>query len=212
MSYKDDLKPRRTVMDDRMNSQDLQERLALIEDMLAEGRRSTESWGWVFVFWGIAYYVAIMWGAMSHDPWVWPVTMISACVLTGVLVSRKSTLRTNTTIGRAIGAIWIAAGISMFLVFLSLGTSGRIDLHIMVAVLGAMLGFANAASSMILKWKMQFACAVVWWACAVFACFGKSTPVTVVFMAAIFFCQIIFGLYGMMMDSRSRRSGGVAHA
>src|SRR5215831_12052611 len=192
-------------MDDQMNSQDLRERVALIEDMIAEGRRSTESWGWVFVLWGIAYYVAIAGGGMLRTPIAWPVTMISACVLTGILVSRRGHNRTNTTIGRAIGAIWISAGISMFLVFLSLGTSGRIDLHIMVAVLGAMLGCANAASALILKWKMQFACAVVWWGCAIFACFGRSTPVTIAFLTAIFFCQIFFGIYGMVMDSRRRR-------
>jgi hypothetical protein len=200
-------------MPDQMTSQDLKERLALIEDMIAEGRRSTQSWGWVFVLWGIAYYVAILGGGIIRNPMVWPVTMISACVLTGVFVAtRKGHSHVNTTIGRAIGSVWIAAGISMFLVLLSLGSSGRIDQNIMVAVLGAMLGSANAASSMILKWKLQFACAVVWWACAVFACFAKTTPVAVAFLTAIFLCQIVFGLYAMMMDARRRRTSGVSLA
>jgi hypothetical protein len=108
--------------------------------------------------------------------------------------------------------VWTAAGISMFLVFLSLGTSGRIDEHIMVAVLGAMLGSANAASAMILKWKLQFVCAVVWWACAVFACFGRTTPIMVAFLTAIFLCQIVFGLYAMMLDARRRTKSRVSHA
>lgn len=199
-------------MDDQLYPHDLKERLTLIEDMIAAGRRSTESWGWVFVLWGVAYYIAILGGGIIRNPMVWPVTMISACVLTGILVARRGHDGMNTTIGRAIGSVWIAAGISMFLIFLSLGTSGRIDLHIMVAVLGAMLGSANAASAMILKWKMQFVCALVWWACAVFACFGKGTPVTIAFMVAIFFCQIVFGVYGMIGDARRRRQHGVAHA
>jgi hypothetical protein len=195
-----------------MDQQDLKERLALIEDMIAEGRRSTESWGWVFVLWGIAYYVAVLGGGIIRNPMVWPVTMVAACVLTGILVARKGHYGANTTIGRAIGSVWVAAGISMFLVFLALGTSGRIDLHIMVAVLGAMLGCANAASAMILRWKMQLACAVVWWGCAVFACFGKNMAVTIAFLTAIFFCQIVFGVYGMIRDARRRRGHGVAHA
>lgn len=199
-------------MDDQISTRELKERLALIEDMIAEGRRSTESWGWIFVLWGVAYYVAILGGGLIRNPIVWPVTMISACVLTGILVARRGHNITNTTIGRAIGSVWVAAGISMFLVFLSLGTSGRIDQHIMVAVLGAMLGSANAASAMILRWGMQFACAVVWWACAVFACFGKSTPLMIAFLTAIFFCQIVFGVYGMIRDARRRRERGVAHA
>src|SRR5262249_17190735 len=113
---------------------------------------------------------------------------------------------------RAIGAIWIAVGISMFLVFLALGTSGRIDEHIMIAVLGAMLGSANAASAIILKWKMQFGCAAVWWGCAGFACFAKGTPLTAAFLSAIFLCQIVFGIYGMIRDARRRKEHGVAHA
>lgn len=199
-------------MREETSERDLRERLDLIQSMIAEGRRSTESWGWVFVLWGIAYYVAILGGAILKNPLVWPVTMISACVLTGILVSQKGQSRATTKMGQAIGSIWIAVGISMLLVFLSLGTSGRIDQHIMIAVLGAMLGSANAASAMILKWKMQFACAVVWWACAVFACFGKSTPLTVAFVGAIFFCQVVFGVYAMLRESRRRREHGAVHA
>ena len=199
-------------MQDDLSARDLNERLDLIQSMIAEGRRSTESWGWVFVLWGVAYYVAILSGAMIKNPLVWPVTMISACVLTGIGISVKPRDQPGTKIGHAIGSIWMAAGISMFLVFLSLGTSGRIDQHIMVAVLGAMLGSTNAASAMILRWKMQFACAVVWWACAVFACFGKGSQITIAFLASIFFCQIVFGIYAMMLDSRRRREHGVIHA
>ncbi|WP_348262778.1 hypothetical protein P8935_23680 [Telmatobacter sp. DSM 110680] len=199
-------------MQEQTSTQDLKDRLALIESMMTEGRRTTESWGWVFVLWGVAYYVAILWTALGQSTLAWPVTMISACVLTGVLVSIRSGNHPNTNLGRSIGSIWIAAGISMFLLFLSLGTSGRIDQHIMVAVVGAMLGTANAASSMILKWKMQFACAVVWWAVTVFACFGKGKQLTIAFLAAIFFCQIVFGIYGMIAESRVRKMRGTAHA
>jgi hypothetical protein len=195
-----------------LSTQELKERLYLIEDMIAEGRRTTESWGWVFVLWGLAYFVAILGGGMIKSYLVWPVTMISAFVLTGIIVSIRKRDQPSTKIGHAIGSIWIAAGISMFLVFFSLGVSGRIDQHIMIAVLGAMLGSTNAASAMILRWKMQFACAVVWWACTVLACFGKSSQITIGFLASIFFCQIVFGVYAMMRDSRRRRDRGVIHA
>ena len=94
----------------------------------------------------------------------------------------------------------------MFLLFFSLGTSGRLDQHIMMACVGAMLGTANGASSLILKWKMQFACALVWWGLAVFACFGSGNALTVVFLAALFFCQIVFGVYAMICEARRRRT------
>ena len=35
------------------SEQDLKDRLSLIEQMIAEGRRTTESWGWTFVLWGL---------------------------------------------------------------------------------------------------------------------------------------------------------------
>ena len=39
-----------------------------------------------------------------------------------------------------------------------------------------MLGLANATSSIILKWKMQFGCAVVWWAAAVVGVLWHGEP------------------------------------
>ncbi|MGC1460581.1 MAG: hypothetical protein WA802_00180, partial [Terracidiphilus sp.] len=181
-----------------------------------QGRRTTERWGWMFVLWGVAYYVAILWAALFQSNLAWPVTMTCACVLSGVLISVKKRKRPDTTMGRAIGSIWAAVGSSMFLLFLSLSISGRIDQHILLAGIGAMLGTANAASSMILRWKMQFACALVWWALTVFACFGDGNALTIAFLTALFFCQIVFGVYAMVRESRRRRledgNQGAVHA
>ena len=41
-------------MVDHTTEQELKDRLSLIESMIAEGRRHTESWGWTFVLWGVA--------------------------------------------------------------------------------------------------------------------------------------------------------------
>ena len=199
-------------MQQETTSQDLKERLALIETMIAEGRRTTESWGWTFVLWGVAYYVAMAWSTWGHSNLAWPVTMIAACVVMGALISRMTRSRPATTLGRAMSAIWIAVGTSMFVLLFSLALSGRYEPHVFVAIVGAMLGSTNAASSLILKWKMQFACAVVWWAAAVVACFGSATQTTAAFVAAIFFCQIVFGIYAMISESRRRLQGGAVHA
>ena len=150
--------------------QELKDRLSLIETMIAEGRRTTESWGWTFVLWGVAYVVAIAWSTWGNSNWAWPVTMIAAGALTGVLASRVERHSPETTVGRAMGSIWIAMGISMFVLFMAMGISRRIEDNVFVAVISTMLAMANASSSMILKWKVQFACAVVWWAAAVAAC------------------------------------------
>jgi fatty acid desaturase len=203
-------------MTQNFEEQDLKDRLSLIETMIAEGRRTTESWGWTFVLWGVAYYIAIAWSTWGHSTLAWPVTMIAAGVLTGVIASRIAGKRPETTIGRAMMAIWMGMGISTFIVMLSLGISGRLDLHVAVAIVGAMLGAANCTSSIILKWKMQFACAVVWWTAAVASLFGTENQAGIEFLAAIFFCQIVFGIYGMIRESRKRTARaagqGVSHA
>jgi hypothetical protein len=191
---------------------ELKDRLSLIESMIAEGRRTTESWGWTFVLWGVAYYMAIAWATWGiYRSFAWPVTMIAASVMTGVIASHKVRYLPATTLGRAMNSIWIAMGISMFIVLMCLAISGRYNLNIFVAIIGAMLGMANATSSLILKWKMQFACAVVWWAAAVVACFTSEAETGIAFLAAIFFCQIVFGIYAMICESR-RRNQGATHA
>src|ERR1022692_1573994 len=112
-------------MTDNANQIDLRDRLSLIETMIAEGRRTTESWGWTFVLWGVAYYIAIAWSTFGygwsiwgHSYLAWPVTMISTSVLTVILAGRKHSEHPATTIGRAMMAIWVAMGVSMFLLLL----------------------------------------------------------------------------------------------
>ena len=203
-------------MNARTEEQELKDRLSLIETMIAEGRRTTESWGWTFVLWGVAYVIAIVWSTWGTSNWAWPVTMVAAGILTGVLASRVKRHRPETTIGRAMGSIWIAMGISMFVLFMAMGISRRIEDNIFVAVISTLLAMANAASSMILKWRVQFACAVVWWAAAAAACFVSKSQAKIVLLVAIFFGQIVFGLYAMICESRRRRmrqrSQGAANA
>jgi hypothetical protein len=186
---------------------ELKDRLSLIESMINEGRCRTESWGWTFVLWGVAYYVAIGWSIFTSGNIVWPVTMITACIVSWIIASRKKSSRSHpsTTTGRAMIAIWLSMGISMFTLLLSLGMSGHYNFNIFVAVIGAMLGTSNATSSIILKWKQQFACAIVWWLSAIAACFGTEQQSLIVFLVAIFLCQIVFGIYAMMADAKRQK-------
>ena len=219
------------MANNQVDNQELQDRLSLIETMIAEGRRKTESWGWTFVLWGVAYSAAIVfanlgtpfaeWTTFGHRTIAWPATMLGTMVLMFLyisLTSRKDACQPETTMGRAIFSIWIAMGISMFLLLLSLGISGRLDQQGFVAVVSAMLGTTNAASSIILKWRAQFLCALVWWATAVTACFSTIPQSLIVFLIAIFLCQIVFGAYGMVAEARERKTGkltgktGTAHA
>jgi hypothetical protein len=101
----------------------------------------------------------------------------------------------------------------MFLLFLSLGLSGRLtDPHLFLAVISAILGMANGASALILRWKVQFACAVVWWAAAVITCSGTDAQSMIVFLVAIFLCQIVFGIYGVIAEAKESKQRGPIHA
>ena len=196
---------------------ELKDRLNLIENMIAEGRRTTESWGWVFVFWGLAYYVAIAWSAWgTHRSLAWNVTMTVAMLVTFGGVAWRKFGRTQkpqpaTTLGRAVTAVWIAVGISFVVLLPSLGMGGLSNSNLVVAVIGTLLGTANAASSMILKWKLQFACAVIWWALAVLSCLGTRGQSFIGLLVANFLCQIAFGIYCTIREARVRAKGE-AHA
>jgi len=196
---------RRTLMNANAEELDMKDRLSLIESMIGEGRRATSSYGWTFVLWGVAYFVAIIWAGLGHSYLAWPVTMVSAAVLTGVVGARKHCRRPATTRSRAIGAVWYAVGTSMFILLFSLGFSEQANQHTFIAAAAALLATANAASSIILRWKLQFACAVVWWALIIFACFGRGHWLTIAFLFALFLCQIVFGIYLMITEARARR-------
>jgi len=192
-------------MTGNVEEQELKDRLSLIETMIAEGRRSTGSWGWNFVLWGVAYYVAIAWATWGHSTLAWPVTMIAASLITVALGARIARKHPGTTIGRAISSVWIAVGISMFVLLLALGIQGLLEQQIFMGIVAAMLGTANATSSMILKWKAQFVCTLVWWITSAVCVLGTPTQSTIALLAAIFLCQIVFGSYMMIVEARERR-------
>jgi hypothetical protein len=196
---------------DHTTEQELKDRLSLIETMIAEGRQTTESWGWTFVLWGVAYYVAIAWANWGNPSIGWPVTMITAGLLTALIASRKSKGSPDTTLGRSMASVWIAAGASLFLFGICFGMTRHADQPVFVAVIAIMLGMANATSSLILRWKAQFVCAVVWWAAGVVSLFGTVTQGAIGFLTAIFLCQIVFGTYMMISEARGNKPGRSRH-
>src|SRR5580698_9058290 len=164
-----------------LNRQELNERFNPIESMIAEGRQSTDSWGWTFLLWGLAYY--------------------------GIIAARRRGNKPETTIGRTMASVWFALGISLFLFGMCTSFSGHAEQHVFLAVICIMLGMANGTSGFILRWKVQFGCAIVWWAAGVVSLFGTLTQGFIGFLVAIFLCQIVFGSYMMIAESRGLKPG-----
>lgn len=198
---------------DHSTEQELMDRLSIIENMITEGRRTTESWGWTFLLWGVVFYVAFAWSTWGHGAWAWPITVCVGVVLTILIASLKSRRAAKSALGKTVVAIWIALTVSFCVLLPALSASGRLaDPHVFMAVVSAILGLANGASAMILRWNVQFACAVLWWIAAVTTCFGSDAQSAIVFLGAVFLCQIVFGIYGMIAGAQQRKGRDLAHA
>ena len=93
--------------------------------------------------------------------------------------------------------------LSMLVFFLAIVYSrSMVAPNVQTALLATMLGTSNAACALLLRWKQQFACAVIWWAAAVVCCFGTSTLTMIGFMTATFLCWIVFGIYVTIRQSQ----------
>jgi hypothetical protein len=152
------------------------------------------------------------WATLGHSRSAWPVTMVLASVLSTFLARHQDNGQTATTLGRAVGAVWAASGISLFLVLFGLALAGRYETHVFLAVIGGILGSAHAASSMILRWKTQMFCALVWWAAGLAGCFLPELQAGAAFLAAVLIGQVGFGVYVMIAERRWTRSGGGRYA
>ncbi|MGC1872002.1 MAG: hypothetical protein WA700_13690 [Acidobacteriaceae bacterium] len=193
-------------MTEQETQEELLTRFELVEMMVKEGRRSTEYWGWTFVLWGAAYLIAIGWTYWSHRPEIaWPVTMIAATVVTIVVSTRKKTSKPHTPISRAIVGIWTAVGAALFIFCFAAGISGHAETHSYIAAIEILIGVANCAVSMTLRWRIQFLIALVWWISAVVTCFVALQWITPILVFDTVIGFLGFGLYLMYRERRDRR-------
>jgi hypothetical protein len=194
-------------MTEQETHDELLTRFELVEMMVKEGRRSTEYWGWTFVLWGTAYLIAIAWSYWSRRPDIaWPVTMIAATVLTIVVATKKKRAKPQTPISRAIASIWTAVGTAIFIFCFAVAISGHGEMHSYTAAIEILIGVANCAVSMVLRWPGQFMIAILWWISAVATCFVSSPWITPILVFDTLIGFLGFGLYLMYCERRDRRA------
>jgi hypothetical protein len=192
---------------------DLLQRVALMETMIAEGRRSTARFGWIFLMWGLLYFAAIGWEMfLPAAKFAWPVCIILGIVTVRVwkLRQRRSGLGDQNPRSRSISAVWAAMGIAISLYVGSAALSHHIAQPEVNAAVLFFLGLAHAASAMILRWRVQGAVAAIWWSGGIAVFFAPASASVVIFLIATFFGMILFGAYAMMLERR-RSSGLVEH-
>jgi hypothetical protein len=201
-----------------INEREIGERISLIESMMREGRRRTEYWGWNFLLWGVAYLVAMAWSSFLQTGRMlaWPVTMITAVVLTIVIARKRMRHEPKTERSRALGSIWMAMGWGIFAFAFPAAYSGHFEPHSFMAAIEAMLGIGHVASGSTLRWPVQISVGAIWWVAAIVTCFvPNNNDVAYIFLAAVLVCNIGFGTYLMIRESRDKaraRGGEVQHA
>ncbi len=187
-------------------------RLSLMEQMVQDGRRSTSYKGWMFLLWGVGYLVAVGWVYYLPRPqFAWPVIMTLTAVAGALIQSAKSKGQPQTTQSRALAGIWISMGCSIFLfAFGGAFTHAWAVPQVMLAGIEILIGLANAASAITLRWKTQFTVTIVWWACGV-ASFNVPTSLLLpILVVGTLIGNFAFGTYLMALEARDK--GRLAHA
>jgi hypothetical protein len=185
---------------------ELLSRVELIEQMIASGRQSTESRGWVFILWGVGYLVATGWMRfLPHTELAWPVTMLVFGALTGIgfwMMNRKR--KSETEVEHSIGSVWIATGLTFVPVIACAAAYKPNTVPVLIFII---LGLANLASGNILKWWPQKIIGGLWWLCAIALANAPEEWMPLIFVLNALVCQIGFGVYLITLEKKELRRG-----
>jgi hypothetical protein len=199
-------------MDDETNREDLMERLAMMERMIAEGRRSTNRCGWIFVLWGLVDIAGMAWEWFRSSYWIWPTVLTVGFVLMFLVLAlqKRGRIRCANIEGRTVSAIWSMMGLATTL-YVAAGIWRHLAWqYSYFAAIFMMVGMAHAISALVLRWRAQGLVAALWWAGGIAMFFAHSSKeIFVIFPLEMFFGMVLFGLYGMMLDRRDRVSPNV---
>jgi hypothetical protein len=192
--------------DDETTREDLLQRLALMETMIAEGRRYTGRNSWIFVLWGLVDIVAMSWQHYlphSGGRWAWPICLPTGAILSlaGKLIQLRSPgYSKNEACGRVM-SVWSMTGSGMG-IYIATAMITHFDWQYsyMAAIL-MMIGMAHGISAMLLRWPMQGLAAAVYWAggVAIFA-FNSGKATNIIWWIEMGLVMIVFGLYAMRVE------------
>jgi hypothetical protein len=197
---------------------DLVQRVALMETMIAEGRRSTARFGWIFVLWGLIDIAGIAWEVQQPSfHWVWPIVIVAGfAIQSAIFAVRRRTSRPvciNSMQTRSIAAVWSMMGLTVLLYVAAAIVKNETGHIAFVAAILMFVGMAHAVSAWILRWPAQGAVAVLWWAGGIATFFLSWEYFLSIFVGEMFFGMIVFGLYAMWLDRRQEQGGrSNAHA
>jgi hypothetical protein len=173
------------------------DRLRLIEHMMAEGRRTTQRWGWMFLLWGIGPLLAIGWEyAWPDTVLAWPAVTLACILVNGaVMRERRRHGEARTPAMNAVGAVWASAGVAVLVLALAAAWSRALDLRGLCIMFFALAAVAHTASALMLRWPAQFLAALVWWAAALAAFILPAPQLRLLAAAALLAGNVAFGVW-----------------
>ena len=201
------------LMPDASNSEptrdELVARLQLMETMVAEGRRATGRYGWVFVLWGLVDVGGVIWQtAKPHWFGVWPITIGCGVVLQLVGLQLFCRNCTPTLKNRALSSIWRMMGVTLCLYCFSAMFTHHGGGIAYLAAIFMILGMSHSISALILRWWVQGCVGAMWLAGGVVVFVVPGQWLIWLFLAEMIVGMVLFGLYAMLLEGR--RSGGTA--
>ena len=188
--------------------------LELIEQMILEGRRTTERWGWTFVLLGVGHAVALLLSELAGAPWAWGVCMSACGLVMGVAsaLRRKRGPDKRPAQSRALGAIWEAFTWSLAVAIVAAaagGSRGYFENGVFYAQFFGLMGAANYASAVVLRWPLQRAVGIAWWAAALAALLAPTPYVPWTFLGMAVIGEIGFGAWLMVLERREEALGSL---
>jgi hypothetical protein len=192
---------------------DLVQRVALMETMIAEGRQSTARFGWLFVLWGIVDLAGLTWQRRTQSNWVWPITIASGFLLQFIIFKLRhgrEVGRSTNLKARSVSAVWSMMGLAATLYsFTAIFSHDTWQVSYFAAIL-MLVGLAHATSAMILNWGAQALFAAIWWAGGVATFFLPRDYDMTLAVVEMVLGMIGFGLYAMWLE-RQRSTAQVEH-
>jgi len=186
-----------------IDSKQAESELALIKQIMLDSRRVVGDNGWHYIFWGvvvtaalIANYIMIQQNVpMNYAGLMWFITMISAFIIEGIIgrkFSKRS--RVKTFAGRLLSSLWIASGLSMFMLGFAGTISGAYNPIYICPLISIVLGLAYYTSGTIQQIRWLKMISVGWWAGAVYTFAFPGIHTLLIFAIMMVCLQVIPGI------------------
>lgn len=151
------------------------EEIKIIHQMIEKTKSSTAEsgaelimWGWLALAACVCLYALVFLG-LPHLAWLpWAVLMpIGAIVQMVKGIKKRKKLRVITYTDKAISSLWMACGISIFIIAFLAFPLGAVSYKFLNPAISIIIGIAIFTSGQIVEWNLMKISGLIWWSSAV---------------------------------------------